>query len=726
MANGELHGYGPLLDTFVPRAVGLDARGKGTRPGWPGGAPVIRIYGGRGTGRTAVCQALHDRYVNRLHVAKWPATDRAVPAVAPPADGAGLLASRPLAALAWLVHELNAGVPRFGRIAFPRFTCAVLAVVTLEESAPRADPDGPSPAELATFQRQRQDLEQALEDSAGEPAVRERFGALVDATVPLLRWIPVLAPLEDLVRELLRQARRGRGGQGLDAAALRWWDERPLGVPGTGIEKLLRYAQHLGFELPAPARDDLERRLAAAFFADIDAYYRAWHFFTRPLPLVVLDDTHTPTGERLFDLLLTAYAEAAGPDPGRGADVSRPVLVSTRLGAGPGGVPGRDRHPVDVTRIGTLAWESPRGRSPDAWQLWLRAPALRTADIAAALGTGCPRGLPDVTGQISAGRAGLARPLIDAARQDLRRGRDSVLRRCATEGLGRALLGLPPAGPAEEASVADVLLHYLVPERSLIEPLLPWAVALRLDDVRRLPGPGDGEEPAGDRVRAFLRAGHWDRSPWAGEAGFVPPVGDRTLRELLLHRLRAECTPARRGPDGFAYWTRLHSAAAAHYGRAADDDRDALIARLHHTLALGRREEAVAGLHQLFGTADRRSWLAAVQFVCAAPRPPDGYAEQHPEGPGYCPACPGPRPDGRHRAVAALVTRLQDLSTLSSLYTDDPDSPDNRLRQLLSGFDIAYDDQDIATVEAARLWPALLAQGRRVPELPVPAERRDH
>src|SRR5262249_19338493 len=111
------------------------------------------------------------------------------------------------------------------------------------------------------------------------------------------------------------------------------------------------------------------------------------------------------------------------------------------------------------------------------------------------------------------------------------------------------------------------------------------------------------------------------------------------------------------------------------------------------------------------------AWLAAVQFVCAAPHPPDGYLARHPEPSVNCLACPGPGPDDRHYAIRELVDALWGLSTLSSLYTDDPDSEDNPLRQLLSGF-------DAATREAARRWPALLAQGRRVPELPI--TRRDH
>ncbi|MEU9559485.1 hypothetical protein [Streptomyces fumanus] len=712
MADRELHGYGHLLDSYVPRAIGLNARGRGVRPAHPRGAPVLRIYGGRGTGKTAVCRRLHDSHVNRVHVALWPMTDRSAPPAAP-GDEAGLLASRPLAALAWLVHELDAEVPSFGRIPFPRFTYGLVAATVWQDAAPAAD--GPTVAELADFQDRKAALVAALAAGPGRAPVVQRFGAFAEALLPLVSWLaPALAPLEDLLRQFVRQA---SGGTRPHAAALRWWDGQDLRVAGTGIERVLRYAQTLHHQVPATARGKLEERLTAAFLADIDAYHRRPHLLSRPLPLIVLDDTHTGTGERLFDLLMTAYATAAGPDNARGAEVRRPVLVTTVLAAAP--PPGAARQrPVELSRLGTLDWRGPDSESPEEWQVWVRAPALRADAIAPALGADCPRGLPNVIEQISAGRAGLAGPLVEAAERDLLAGEHSLLRRRGPAALGRTLLALPPAGPAAAGArtVADVLLRYLVPDPELIAPLLRRAVLVSPDDVPYAPASGD--EP--DRVSAFLRAGHWERSPWASGAdgpGPVPPVADRALRELLLHRLRAECSPAPGRPDAHLAWTRLHSA-------ALDDERVPEAVRLHHALALGHRERAVSGLHALLRVLDRPAWLAAVQLVCAAPHPPDGYPDRHPEPPELCRTCLD-RPaegGGPHRDIARLVTLLWDLSTLASLYPDDPDSPDNRLRLLLTGSRLA-DDEGV-TAEAARRWPALLARGRRVPELPVPPTGR--
>jgi len=698
MAQPALHGYEQLVDTFVPTAVGLGPRGTATTPGHPGGAPVVTVHGGRGTGKTALCERLHDTYVGRLHVAKWPLPGAQPVGMAPPPDQASPLTSRPLAALGWLVRELNVDVPRSGRIEFPRFTYGLMAATTLYEPLDTQDTDGPALADLQRLEHRLRALEEAL--PTGERPLWDTLAAWVSAAIPLVTaFAPGLGPVEELLQRIIRQAGE-RGGPRLDQGALKWWDEELRGLPGSGIRKLLDWVfLSLRHQVAARARQSLEEHLAAAFLADIDADHRRRHWRIRPLPLILLDNTHTPTGRRLLDLLLTAYANAAGPDNARGAEVTRPVIVVTRLGARPRPATPAHQHPLSVPQFDTLAWQSPRSHAPEAWQVWLEAPALRADSIATALGTPCPRGLPNLVEQISAGRAGCARPLIEAARQNLRGGRRSPLSQAGPRELGTALLSLPTAGTepggqgGQADTVTDALLRYLVPDRDLIAPLLPWAVALRPQDVPTA-------DPEYHRVRDLLKADHWYHADWP--AGTTPAIPDRTLRELLLHHLRT--TPAR--------WTALHTAARERHTSGSAP-------HLHHTLALGRREEAVAGLHTLFASTGPRGWLTAVQIVCAAPHPPDGHSARHPEPAAPCPACPGPRPDDRHRAIGRLLDLLWGVSTLSSLYTDDPESPDNRLRLLLSGFDVAYEDQDLATADAARRWPVLLAQGRRVPELPI-------
>ncbi|KND33475.1 hypothetical protein [Streptomyces acidiscabies] len=699
MAHRVLHGYEQLVDTFVPEAVGLGPRGTGVASGYPRGAPVITVYGGRGTGRTAVCEQLHDAHVGRLHVAKWPMPGAQPVGMAPPPDQTNPLTSRPLAALGWLVHELNVDVPKFGRVDFPRFTYGLMAATTLYEPLEADHPDGPALVNLQRLDHRLRALEEAL---AGERPLWDTLAAWVSAAIPLVTaFAPGLGPVQDLLQRIIQQAGE-RGGARLDQAALKWWDEELRASSGSGIRKLLDWVfLSLRHQVPAQARRDLESRLSAAFLADIDAHYRRGHWRVRPLPLILLDNTHTPTGRRLLDLLLTAYARAAGPENTRGDQVTRPVIVATQLSAKPRAATPKHPHPLGVPQFDTLVWHSPCSDAREAWQVWLQAPALGADSIATALGTPCPRGLPNLVEQISAGRAGCAHPLIEAARETLRTGRRATLLRAEPQALGPALLSLPPAGTDQDGTVTAELLRYLVPDRDLIDALLPWAVALRPQDVPHLPGHDPDQH---HRVRGLLKEDHWHRAAWPDAAH--PAIGDRTLRELLLHHLRTEADPAR--------WTALHTAARDRYAPGSAP-------HLHHTLALGRREEAVAGLHTAFGATGRPGWLATVQTVCAAPHPPDGYVGQHPQPVALCTAC-GPHHDDRHRAIGRLLDLLWGVSTLSSLYTDDPESPDNRLRQLLNGFDVAYDDrgdQELATADAARRWPVLLAQGRRVPELPT-------
>ncbi|QNP74666.1 hypothetical protein IAG44_37925 [Streptomyces roseirectus] len=726
MAQRVPHGYEQLAETFVPKAVGLGPRGTGAEPGHPRGAPVITVHGGRGTGKTALCEHLHDTYAGRLHVAKWPMPGTQPAGMPPPPDRASPLTSRPLAALACLVYGLNGDVPKFGRIDFPRFTYGLMAATTLYEPLDTDQLEGPALTEVRELEQRQRELEEEL--AGDERPVWNSLTDWVAALIPLIGvFAPGLGPLEDLLERIVRQSGgrqtggRQTGGRRtagrrpdahdpgrppatrapkLDQSALRWWDTELRTVPGTGIRKLLYWVSLiLRHQVPAQARHSLEEHLTAAFLADIDAHHHRRHWRLRPLPLILLDDTHTPTGRRLRDLLLTAYANAAGPDNAKGAEVTRPVIVATELDARPRPAAPRHQRPLTVPQFATLAWHSPRSHAPEDWQVWLQAPALSADSIAAALGTPCPRGLPNLVEQLSAGRAGCARPLIDAARESLRTGHRSALLRAEPQDLGPALLALPPAAPGQERTVTAALLRYLVPDHALIDALLPWAVALRPEDAPHLPARDPDQH---HRVRDLLKEEHWYRTAWWGVPGHAPVIGDRTLRELLLHHLRTE--------TGTAYWTDLHTAAHDRYDPGTAP-------RLHHALALGRREEAVAGLHEAFARSDRRGWLAAVQTVCAAPHPPDGYPA--PESGADCPACPGPVPDDRHRAVGRLLDLLWGVSTLSSLYTDDPESPDNRLRLLLSGFDVAYEDQDLATADAARRWPVLLARGRRVPELPI-------
>lgn len=104
---------------------------------------------------------------------------------------------------------------------------------------------------------------------------------------------------------------------------------------------------------------------------------------------------------------------------------------------------------------------------------------------------------------------------------------------------------------------------------------------------------------------------------WTSAAGQF--VGDPFLRALLLLRLHHD------DPD-HARWRSVHRTLIDHYG---DGDRpDSARYRLHHELALGKADFAVAHLRDTFPRTDTGSWLSSLVFIASAPyyhaHDPDG------------------------------------------------------------------------------------------------------
>ncbi|MEV2252444.1 hypothetical protein AB0I94_17990 [Streptomyces sp. NPDC050147] len=757
MPNGELYGYAAFRNTFIPGLVGRKAQGGQVQLTYPAGAPVVEIYGGRGTGKTALCEELYTSYVDGpVPVARWPLpAGSGEPA---PEDGTELTDSPAVVALNWLVIALESD-----NIRFPRFTYGLVAVALLADTdGEGGDGDtadgghgaGAGPRGAADFRSKLRELFRALTDATSENRLRSLFGELLQAAMPVIAALIPGAPNLDGLAQRLRDRYLAPRPQ---KRALDWWRGELGTYPGEGARRLLMYAAHLKLQTGAGARADLEERLARAFLADVDAHTGGRHWFPPPRALILIDDAHSGTSRKLLDLLLAAYVQIGGPGAARSAGnttVQRPVIVATVAGVTERPASSTHSAPVCVSDVDTGLWASPADGTPGQWRLRMRTPALGPGSIGAEIGRlNCPRGLPDLIERLSMGGAGSAGILIRAARRDLGK-HDSDLLRCAPSRLGEVLLTLPaapadvPTGepsqlrevlfglpPLRRPTTCDALLWYLVPDdnpRSWL-PRRAAALRLRTDHGRRLPlPPAAGENWAENpqQVRDFLREDLWDRQPWQGAGAFVPVVSDRALRELLVHQLRVQPAVPGGGDRSTAstvesvdaYWKSLHEAARSHYiwpnDATQQPERDGY---LHHCLALGRRKTVVAALHQIFSRSSGRDWLSTVQFVCAAPHPPAGYAARHPEPDIPCQACDGGRPDSEHREINRMVTMLWEISTLSSVY-EAPDSSDNPLRMLLHSLGVAFDDEDGAIRQAAARWPTLLAAGHRIPHLPIPSE----
>ncbi|GAB2780985.1 hypothetical protein [Streptomyces daliensis] len=743
----HLYGLEDLLDEFVPGLVGMK-RGTRGRAGftYPRGAPVVQVVGARGSGKSALLHVLERSYDDRLPLA---CKDLAAlePADTGTSTGTGTgtegdaNASPVVLLLHGLAHELDSPGSRHHSLKFPRLSLGLLVVTAWHpldaEGNPRQQVRQSGLAEAEA------DLRRLVADEASEHRIKAAFETWLGVLEPLLpsvfAGLPVLGSAAEAgsraARHLLLRRRP-------DKAALAWWNWNLRDRRGDPLRRLFRFV----LDLQASGdRTTAENLLTAAFLADINAAYgRAMIFDRAPPPLILLDNLHTALGRRFLDALLRAY-DTAYDAPGPERPPVRPVVVGTALGGGDGHG-GGDGLPSTLEVTAPDLWEDTGDGSPARWLLRLRIPPLDQAKVSDMLPAvdRARRPLPGAVTRLSAGRAYSAHVLVEAAEDHL--GHHRALR-------PEALLTLPARGHGPGTTVAAHLLEHLVPDPGLRERLPLYALALDPECAARLwevAHPEDGAEETAVLLAAaaeYVGQAHWHHSPWPGSGADVPFVRDLALRELLLHTLTVTCD------DGM--WARLHRRARAGYdplGRSPyAPEQDSRY--LHHTLALGLTGSVVAWLHHRFTQRRARDWLADLQFVCAAPRPREGYVPPSPEASGEPPPCAacatgggspgspsGPGGPGggathdpltAHNAIADLVDVLWRLSSLAAEPTQ------GELGRITSALaSLRYggyggsgggprpgrygEGGGLAFPDVAGRWTRALRDGARVPGLPIP------
>ncbi|MFE7385378.1 hypothetical protein ACFU9F_34025 [Streptomyces zhihengii] len=654
---GRLHGQQTLHEDFVPRLVGLHHTGNYQVPlAFPAGAPVVEIVGGRGSGRTALIDAVHDAYSGRVPLARvdLDAPGFGEPGVADLADEDAPNASRLTHLLYVLAYRLGLDVRHFGKaLAFPRLSLGLL-VVTAWRPANTGERDVRPP----DLRRAEADLRTLV--TAEDPDLRRRRESLgrwfdlVTANLPqVLSAVPGLDALAGIVLDAARQQLlRGEPDKG----ALAWWGARLHGSQGYQGDSLQRLFQFVRvFRRLDDRRRTAEEHLVAALLDDIDACYgRLRRLNRKPRPLLLVDNAHTPTGRAFLGLLETSWGPGTGP-------VTRPVVLATRLGRGAA-------HPPLTDAAGAL---------PDAGPLVLSIPAVESGHIAEMLSAvDYPDHLPRLVARWSGGRAASARTLADTAVRGVRE----------TGSLATADL-LDAAAPD--------LLARLLPDPVMRERLVLLSAAADAATRRGLWTFAHPEDHSGDLVAARVRETDDYRRTSCLD-------GDRALDLVLRHRFAATTTHER--------WrdTQLRL-------RSLCDPRGDTY--LHHTLAVGRTEEVVCALHHRFTTTAPAHWLTTLNTVCAAPRPRPGYEPPAPGAPLSCTACGSDEPSPQHEAVASLVPLLWRLSDPLTLAPREDELTTVRIAlETLYGNRAAH----AAYREASAAWPARLRAGDQAPDLPVP------
>ncbi|TDU75304.1 hypothetical protein EDD91_1980 [Streptomyces sp. KS 21] len=692
-----LYGRTALLDAVVPSLVGLQSRGA-ARLRIPGGSPLLIVCGGgRLTGKTALLKDLSDRYAQRLPqaYADLGAADFGRPGLASVADETTANASGTSDLLFYLMDGLSQKPNEFGgKLSFPRLTQGLLAVTSWQSVAVQPAELPAARRRLAGLLRESQpDLQERNQRVAGwirqvTPAAAAGLGPGVGELV---------APLTDIVTTELFGPRANKHG-------LSWWAERRVGPQGDGHSQLTDLAMR--FRGDGGDRRRAEHHLVAALLEDIADHYTWLRLKNRvPRPLLLLDNVHTPLGRAVLDTLTRVWHD----EPAR----TRPGIVATALAEEPA-VPGSaDTAPSTRSAAGPF-WRQDRPQTAADWVLRLPLAQLDLDEVAEMFGADRPEpGTAHVIHRLSAGRAGVAHALVQAARRRIR------LHEPVEHG---ALLDLPIELPAPEDGptlpVYERLLRLLTPDGETRERLAYYTPAL--DDAAahvlnagyapRHPG---GEPVEGAAVvpvagtRSLLRQECWDHRPWPGTDG--PFVGHPTLRALLVHDLRTRTGRAVEAEE----WTGSHERLRILYPTDAAEPHDARY--LHHSLAIGDTDLVVRALLRRLAGQDAPGWLAALNLICAAPHPPGNAAE-----PATDPRTAGGDPV--RQAVELLVLNLW-LQSHPLAHPDQQKINSIRLQLLTLAQNSAVGPQKVF-YQAYEEWPQLLNRWLQAPDLPNYGESR--
>ncbi|MFI6490557.1 hypothetical protein [Streptomyces sp. NPDC050564] len=610
-----LHGRGALFDTDPP---GLASRLVGLRPyqlratpyEHASEVPFVVFAGGRGLGKSAVLRELRDAYRGHTPVALIDGEERQF--AAPPAERPQEAWSPVGQALTTVAEQLAEPVTGAGRIGFPRLAAGLLAVA----AGGWSDRDVP---------RIRQEAERILllnETGSWISGFAGRWvSKIVSKLVASLSGTgPVIAPIIEASLEAFAEG-IGPAPRRLRRAASRYRDYPNAG--GSPKLALILLSRH--FRAGGDSRRHAERYLVRALLADLDDAYAGvvQRSHRRGRPVVLIDNVQEPAGLGLLEPVLRDRAEGIA---------DQVVFFAALRGYGHAALRNAGRRALpEVAR--EAGWEA--GTSPSSRALLVSLPpltpddTLHVVDTASdglapnAGGPAVPSQLPHATHRLTGGSPLGITLLAESAKQNLPQG---VL------SLGELL-------------TSDVAVHEDHDGRPAYQELLDRLVpGGRLDELTVLAAAHDRDSACAlaeaQLPDDFGASGVLDleerltKEGWATADGQF--VGDPFLRSLLLLRLH-------HGDPDHERWRAVHRTLIDHY---RDEDRvappDSARYRLHHELALGKADFAVAHLRDTFPRTDTRGWLSSLVFIASAPY----YHAHDPDGRDF---------DGHdHRASVAL------------------------------------------------------------------------
>ncbi|MFD9887094.1 ATP-binding protein [Streptomyces alboflavus] len=687
----RLYARDPLLHSLLPRLTGL-AYAERARVPWEHDKdlPLVLLTGRHGMGRTAVLRALERHYAGRLPLA--------------------LVDTAACALVVELLEELVCSLaPGLGR-RFPLLLPGLISVFASHGGTA----DGRSRAttriarlliachlesgtEANVAQRWAGRLRTRLDDA---PSAGAGAGAGGAASRPGAHAVTQAA-----LAEYFERYTRSRA-----AAPLRqWYQERyaesesaTTGAAADGQDGVVRLADW--FRRGGDYRQAAEQTLVHAFLEDIAAARSKWQRLNRdPRPLTLLDNTHSPAGARLVDLILKYRARpgAAHHDP--------LVVVATRLGdAPPEATEAAHRELPDL--VTSTRWRR-TGHAPSAGLLVVPLTPLSRDDIllmldaaSAPLHPYLASALHTLTGGHPLASAVLCDAVLDHTRATASRG---AAPRPPEGPLGpRNLLELTtPDGP----SVTQAILERLLPSPQQRSRLVPLSLARdstaaqALASHLRLEGP---EQLPANAAADYLEAEHWQHDTPQDR----PLAADPLLHTLLVHEARRTS----HGADSRRGWQEIHGFLRRHHTtRGEDSEADAL----RHTLAAGDAKTVVAALSEEFQSEqDRQSalrWLNCLSYAATAPAPPSADWDDE-----RAAMAAGAHDDRYHdideidRCINRLLHGLWYLS--DALAEPEADLCDD-IGAELAFLSLRHQTWRAVLSQAARTWPAAVRDKRPLP-----------
>ena len=578
----RLHGRGALFDAepagLAPRLVGLRPhQHRATPVEHPQEPPFLILTGGRGLGKSAVLGELREAYKGHTPVASVDCEDAQF--AAPPAGRPAEAWSPVAQALLVIAEQLAEPVTGAGRITFPRLMSGLVAVA----AGGWGDADS---------ERIRREVERILllnESGSWIAGFAGRWAGRVAANVVAAATGtgPLVSSAIEATLESVSDSFVHRRHQ----KAATWWRDYP-NASRNARRGLMLLSGH--FRAGGTSREHAERHLVRALLADLtDAY--AGVLPRMPglgRPLVLLDNSPTARGPGLPDSVRRDRAE------GIAAQVA--FIAALR---GDGRYALRNAVRRTLTEVARRSDWAPDPAAPSSRALLVSLPPLTSDDTLHLIGAVCaeipvPPQLPHAAHRLTGGNPLGLTLLAESAAQHL-----------------------PDVTSPAELLTADVRLHedrdgaptYL----ELLDRLVP---ADRLAELTVL-GAAHDHDSACVLAAALLPDDFGPADVRSLETRLaqeglpaVPGrfVGDSFVRTLLLLRLH-------HGDTGHEQWRKAHETLAAHYAPTDDDSDTRARYRLHHELALGGADSAVAYLRDTFPTLDTRTWLRSLRFIASAP-----------------------------------------------------------------------------------------------------------